>query len=120
MSRPYSYALDTRGLTHRSLMLQHKWMTSLAAFNTQPPKLTLPQHRHLPAREDETQRNQCPYCIVLSCLVRVVVLGHQRPGDRVVMGHPMVPTAWPSNGPRFIVGIALPWVSWADKILEPW
>ena len=57
--------------------------------------------------------------LVLSCLVRAVALGHQRLGDRVVMCHPMVPTAWSSNGPRLIVGIALPWVSWADKILEP-
>ena len=25
---------------------------------------TLPQHRYLPAQEDETQRKQCPYCML--------------------------------------------------------
>ena len=56
--------------------------------------------------------------IVLSCLVRVAVLGYQRRGDRVVMCHPMVPTTWPPTGPRLIIGVALPWLSWADSLLE--
>ena len=57
----------------------------------------------------------------LSCLVLLEqqcwVIQHL--GDRVIICHPMVPTAWPPVGPRPIIGATLPCGSWADSILVP-
>ena len=34
---------------------------TISTMQTASYAQALPQHRHLPAREDETQRKQCPY-----------------------------------------------------------
>ena len=63
--------------------------------------------------------NKTPTKGVLSCLVlsRSSADRSHHQGDRAVTCHPMVPTAWPPNGPKPIIGAALPCVSWADNLL---